>query len=58
MEPALGRRLYRSPLTLWLAPPALVAVWLWGEPAWVRPYALFVAVTAAVLAAVVSRPRV
>jgi len=36
-------------------------VWVWGEPAWVRPYALFVAVTAAGLAAavrVVGRPRV
>ena len=38
------------PLTLWVAPPALVVVWAWGEPAWVRPYSLFVTVTAAVLA--------
>lgn len=61
MEPALGRRLCRSPLTLWVAPPALVVVWAWGEPSWARPYSLFVAVTAALLVAtvhVVSRSRV
>ena len=61
MEPAIGRRLCRTALTLWVAPPVLLVVWVWGEPAWVRPYALFVAVTAAGLAAavrVVGRPRV
>ena len=61
MEPALGRRLFRTALTLWVAPPALVLVWAWGEPSWARPYSLFVAVTAALLVAavhVVSRPRV
>ena len=61
MEPALGRRLYRTALTLWVAPPALVVVSAWGEPSWVWPYSLFVAVTAAVLVAavhVVSRSRV
>jgi hypothetical protein len=61
MEPALGRRLYRTALTLWVAPPALAVVWVWGEPSWARPYALFVAATATVLLAatrVVGRPRV
>ena len=61
MEPAIGRRLCRTALTLWVAPPVLVAVWAWGEPGWVRSYFLFVAVTAALLVAaarVVSRPRV
>ena len=38
MEPALGRRLFRTALTLWVAPPALVLVWAWGEPSWARPY--------------------
>jgi hypothetical protein len=49
MEPALGRRLCRSTATLWVAPPALVLVWAWGELSWARPYSLFVAVTAAAL---------
>ncbi len=53
MEPALGRRLYRTALTLWVAPPALVLVWAWGGPGWARPYSLFVAATAALLAAAV-----
>lgn len=52
MEPAFGRRLCRTALTLWVAPPALVVVWAWGEPSWVRPYALFVVLTAAVLVAI------
>ena len=53
MEPAHGRRLSRLALSLWVAPPALVAVWAWD-------YALFVGVTAMALAAValVVRPRV
>jgi hypothetical protein len=61
MEPVFGRRLYRTALTLWVAPPALAVVWVWGEPSWARPYSLFVAITAVVLlaaASVVGRPRV
>lgn len=57
MEPAPGRRLSRLALTLWVAPPALAAVGLWGDPRAARPYALFVAATAAVLVLVaLARP--
>jgi hypothetical protein len=49
MEPAPGRRLFRPALTLGMALPALAVVALWGDPRWARSYAIFVAVTAAVL---------
>jgi hypothetical protein len=55
MEPAHGRRFSRLAVTLWVAVPALVAVALWGGPAWARPFSTFVAVTAAALAAVSVR---
>jgi hypothetical protein len=49
MEPAPGRRLSRLAATLWVAPPALAAVWAWGEPVCVRPYCAYAALTAALL---------
>ncbi len=55
MEPAHGRRLFRPALTLWVAPPLLLAVAVWGESAWARSYYAFVLVTATVLAAVSLR---
>jgi hypothetical protein len=57
MEPAPGRRLPRPAVTLWVAPPALTAVWAWGDPALVRPYCAFVAVTAAALVVVAPAVR-
>ncbi len=51
MEPAPGRRLFRPRLTLVTALAALAAVARWGDAPAFGSYALFVAVTAAVLAA-------
>ena len=45
MEPAHGRRLSRLAITLWVAPPALVAVWVWAEPDVGGLLLAFVAVT-------------
>ena len=52
MEPAHGRRLSRLALTLWVAPPALVAVALGADTAWAAPFSAFVAVTVVALLAV------
>ena len=52
MEPAHGRRLSRLALTLWVAPPALVAVALGADTAWAAHFSAFVAVTVVALMAV------
>jgi hypothetical protein len=49
MEPALGRRLSRLAVTLWVAVPALIAVALWADPDWARVFYAFVALTAGAL---------
>lgn len=57
MEPAHGRRPSRLALTLWVAPLALAATWVWGEARAAWTYTLFVGLTAVVLAAAASRGR-
>jgi hypothetical protein len=59
MEPALGRRLSRLTITLWIAVATLAAVVLWAEPAAARSYSTFVAVTCtALVGSAVRKPKV
>jgi hypothetical protein len=59
MEPALGRRLFRLALTVEVGLVTLVVVAAWADPAVVRDFFAFVAVTwIALLAYLVGRPRV
>ena len=51
MEPAHGRRLSRLAITLWVAPPALLAVAVGANAAWADSFSAFVAVTVAALLA-------
>jgi hypothetical protein len=51
MEPAHGRRLSRLAITLWVAPPALVAVALGADAAWAVSFPAFVVVTVVALLA-------
>jgi hypothetical protein len=55
MEPVHGRRLSRLALTLWFAPPALVAVALGADTAWAASFSAFVAVTVVALLAAQRR---
>jgi hypothetical protein len=59
MEPALGRRLSRLTITLWIAVATLAAVALWAEPASGRSYSTFVALTCtALVGSAVRKPKV
>ena len=55
MEPAHGRRLSRLALTLWVAPPALLAVAVGENAAWADSFSAFVAVTVDALLAASAR---
>ena len=59
MEPALGRRRFRLAVTLEAGLVLVVLVAMFADPAWVRAYAAFVAVTSVALAAYLAgRPKV
>jgi hypothetical protein len=58
MEPALGRRLFRLAVTVEVGLVTLGAVMVWGDPAVVRDFFPFVAVTwVALLAYLAGRQR-